>query len=167
MEKNHKIIIVLLVIIIILLAGVLIYVSGILTTDNNELELETYDFGHITMSVPKGSNFTEYDSVGKGTSYWSIGYTNNNDEIQDLNIVWIGNYKPSNDIIFDYIETDGDMEIYNAPYGNKVIDRHVGDYYVSISGMGDIDNLKEMAKSIKVNSVEKKKNHWIIKYWGY
>lgn len=109
--------------------------------------LKEYDFINFTMLVPKDADFSEYDSVGKGTSTWAIGYSSNDNA--ELSTVWVGNYKPSN-IMYDYIEKDGDLEIYSGAYNSHVIERNVGGYDIQIVGTADLDKLKEMANSIKV-----------------
>ena len=149
--ENKNIIIILLVIIVILLVGVLFLAMDSFNNENKELELVTEDFGYITMLVPKGSDFKEYDNVGKGTNNWAIGYENKNTDIRELYLVWIGNYE-SNKFMYDYVETDGDMEIYKGPYNSTLIFRTVDGYEVELltAGTGDVNDLKQMAKSIKV-----------------
>lgn len=45
--------------------------------------------GYLTMSVPKGSNFVEYQSIGKKNQNQAIGYSNKGEGDTDLMIVWI------------------------------------------------------------------------------
>ena len=116
-----------------------------------DVELETYDFGYMTMLVPVGSHFSEYDSVGKGTDYWAIGYENSLEDSSTLYMVWIGNYDSSGGDIYDYIETDGDLDVYQFEYkGSYMIQRHIGGYYIQVAGFDDLDTLKEIANSIEV-----------------
>lgn len=150
--KNTKIIIALLCIIIsILLVGTLI-TSGIFNPPEEELQLEEYDFIDFTMLVPKDSNFKEYNSVGKGTDYWAIGYENTNNDNYELVTVWISNYDSSSAYVNDFVESDGDLDVYEPLYeGSYMISRYVDGYYIQIANMGgDLDNLKEMARSIEV-----------------
>lgn len=108
--------------------------------------LKEYDFENFTMLVPADAEFIEYDSVGKGTSNWAIGYSS---ESTELATVWIGNYNPSA-AAYTYLERDGDLEIYTGPYNSYMIQRNVGGYYFQILGTGELDDMKEMANSIEL-----------------
>ena len=152
-KDNNKTIIILLAVIAILLAIIAVFASGVLTPQPQEAELESYDFGYLAMDVPAGSSFEEYSSIGKGTEHWAIGYSNENEKISELIMVWIGNYDGGNSQTGDYIGKDGDLEIYKGPYERSyTVQRHVGGYYVQLSGL-DLDGwdvLKDMANSIDV-----------------
>ncbi len=148
-KKNYKIIIGLLGIIIVLLIIIAVFTSGIMTLQDKPVELKSYDFEYLTMDVPKGSEFEEYSSVGKGTTYWAIGYSNSNDEIHELIMVWISNYE--NSPTYGFIEKEGNLEIFKGPYNNSyTIQKHIDGYYIQVSGMNGLDILKEIANSIEV-----------------
>lgn len=151
-NNNTKIIIALLCLIItILLVGTLI-TSGIFSPHEEELQLKEYDFIDFTMLVPKDSDFKEYSNVGKGTSYWAIGYENTNNEDYELVTVWVSNYDSSSAYVNDFVESDGDLDVYEPLYeGSYMINRYVDGYYIQIASMGgNLDTLKEMARSIEV-----------------
>ena len=139
-------------VIILALIGVIgvFVIAGIFSLSNpvtdNGLSLKEYDFENFTMLVPADAEFFEYDSIGKGTSHWAIGYSS---ESTDLTTVWIGNYEPSA-AAYTYLERDGDLEIYSGPYNSHMIQRNVGEYYIQISGAADLEDMKEMANSIEL-----------------
>lgn len=151
-EPKHRNIIIALLAII----GILIVATAIITTNSpsdDSLELERYDFGVVSMDVPKGSSFHEYDSVGKGTQYWAIGYENSLEDNDELFMVWIGNYDSSDFYSSDFVERDGDLDVYEPLGGSYMIQRQVGEYYIQIDSIGgDLDNLKQIARSIEVEN---------------
>jgi hypothetical protein len=147
-NKNYKTVIGLLIIIIVLLIIIAAFASGIMTPQDEQVKLESYDFGYLTMDVPKGSEFNEYDNVGKGTTYWAIGYSNSNED-HELIMVWISNYDSSPG--YDFIEKEGNLDIFKGPFNNSyMIQRHVDGYYIQVSGLNGLDILKEIANSIEV-----------------
>ena len=148
-KKNYRTIIALLGTIIVLLIIIAVFASGIMAPQEDSVELEEYDFEYLTMDVPKGSHFEEYSSVGKGTAYWAVGYSNSNDDIHELIMVWIANYDSST--AYDFTEKEGNLDIFSGPYNNSyMVQRHVDGYYVQVAGMDDLDTLKEIANSIEV-----------------
>lgn len=146
-KKNKHIIIISILIAVIIIIGAAIYLTTNTTSNEDTLTLKTYDFGNFTMLVPEEATFKEYDSVGKGTEYWAIGYSSDN---SNLYTVWIGNYNGTGPELYDYVGTEGDMEIYSGAYNSTIIQRHVDGYYIQLLGSGNVEDLKEMAKSINV-----------------
>lgn len=146
-NDNKKVLIIFGAILGVLLIAAIFFMA----TSTHDVELETYDFGYVTMLAPVGSHFSEYDSVGKGTDYWAIGYENSLEDDSTLYMVWIANYDGTNSGIHKYIESEGDLDIYQFEYENSyVIQRHTGGYYIQVAGFDDLDTLKEIAHSIKV-----------------
>ena len=148
-ERDKKVIIGLLIIIGILIAASAIFLTMNLTSDNGP-EFETHDFGDFTMKVPKGTTFKEYSTVGKGTNYWATGYEC--DGSDDLYTVWVGNYDGASEYVYDYVGKDGDMTIYRGPFNTTSLMRHVDGYYIQLGGPGDVELMKEMARSINVKN---------------
>ena len=150
-ENHKKIIIGLIIVIAVIIVVGAIYISANPVGDDS-LKLKEYDFGNFTMQVPQDASYNEYDSVGKGTKYWAIGYSSGESE---LFMVWISNYETASKT-YDFIEQDGDLAVYQMLYnGTYLIQRHIGGYYIEISGQCDLEDLKVMANSIKVtNPVE-------------
>lgn len=151
-NNNMKIIIGLVAVVAVLLVIGTLFMSGIFTPEDSEIKLETYDFGTFTMLVPEGSEYHEYDSIGKGTDYWAIGYENTAEENMDLFLVWFSNYEPNNNVAYQFEESDGDLEIYDASYGAHMIHRTVDGYCFQITGTADINTLKEISNSIEVKN---------------
>lgn len=150
-KTNKKIIYILIAIIIVFIVLITLSIGGVFNPPDNTINLEKYDFGYVTMMVPEGSEFSEFNSIGKGTAYWSIGYENKL-ESSELYSVWIGNYATGSSYRVKLIETDGDLEVYTVAYNESyAIQRHVGDYYVQVYGLRDLDTLKEIANSIEVS----------------
>ncbi|MGX8693683.1 MAG: zinc ribbon domain-containing protein [Methanobrevibacter sp.] len=147
-KSNKNIIIALLVVIILLLVGLAVTMLAT-SVQNSQPEFETYDFGVLTMSVPADSNFNEYESIGKGTSKWASGYTNGGEGKYRLLMVWISTYEATSQG-YTHIETDGDLEIYNGITNNYIVERYVDGYYVELTGRDNLDDLKQMARSIEV-----------------
>lgn len=160
-KDNKMIIIGLLCIIVVLLIVVTLFVSGVLTTQE-ELELERYDFENFTMLVPKGSEFKLSDTVGEGTNYWAIIYKNNLEENNELFMVSVSNYKATSTYANDFIGQDGDLEVYEPTFnGTYMIHRYVDGYYIKIFNFdGDLDNLKEMARSIEITNPQTTQIPW-------
>ena len=144
-KSNRTIIIALLIVIVLIMVGLV--ATKFTLIQNDQPELERCDFGYLTMSVPKGSDFVEYSSVGKGTAYWAIGYTNEGEGDTDLMIVWISTYDGTS--IYDYLGRDGDLDIFDGELNTYIVQRNVGGYYVQLTG-SELDDLKQMARSIQL-----------------
>ena len=150
-KTNKKIIYVLIVIIIVFILLITLSIGGVFNPPDKTVKLEKYDFGYVTMLVPEGSEFSETDSIGKGTAYWTICYENKL-EGHVLYSVWIGNYDGASSYVYKFLEKDGDLEVYNVGFNQSyAVQRHVGDYYVQVCGFEDLDTLKVIANSIELN----------------
>ena len=144
-KSNRTIIIALLIVIVLIMAGL---VSTMFTSiENSKPKYETCDFGYLTMSVPKGSDFVEYQSIGKGSQNWAIGYSNKGEGDTDLMRVWISTYDGTS--IYDYLGGDGDLDIFDGELNTYIVQRKVGGYYVQLTGT-ELDDLKQMARSIQL-----------------
>ena len=149
-KRNKKIIYILLAVIIVFILLITLSIGGVLNPPNKTVKLEKYDFGYVTMLVPEGSEFSETDSIGKGTAYWTIGYTNKL-KSNELYSVWIGNYDGASSYVYKFLEKDGDLEVYQVGFNQSYsVQKHVGQYYVQVCGFEDLDTLKEIANSIEV-----------------
>ena len=147
-EKNKKIIFALIIVIVVILAIGAIYLSTNPQIGDNTLKVKEYDFGNFTMNVPEDASYSEYDSIGKGTRYWAIGYES---DAPELFMVWIANYE-STSKTYEHVETDGELEVYHVMSDMYTVERHIGGYYIDITGNADLKDLKDMARSISVTN---------------
>lgn len=149
-KRNRKIIYILLAVIIVFILLISLSIGGVLKPADKTVKLEKYDFGYVTMLVPEGSEFSEFQSVGKGTAYWNIGYENKL-KINELYSVWIGNYGIKSSYRHKFLEKDGDLEVYQVAFNQSyAVQKHVGQYYVQVCGFEDLNTLKEIANSIEL-----------------
>lgn len=140
---------------LVIVISILIILSfnGILASNETVYGLETYDFGNFTMLVPEGSSFIEYDYFKGGDDFWAVGYDNTLENDYKLSDVWVANYNRTNLTQENLIDNDGDLEIYNSMFNKSyIIQKEVGDFYVTVIGIDDLETLKEIANSITLKN---------------
>ena len=70
-----------LILIIILICSSTSALAQVYYAKADEGAVGMYDFENFTMLVPADAEFFEYDSIGKGTSHWAIGYSSESTDL--------------------------------------------------------------------------------------
>ena len=132
--------------------------DGIASGDNdnsaksNSIPMETQDIdGLFKISAPAGSKFVYDYETAYGPTYKNKGEY----DVEVSSIIYIpyefdSNFPGQNQLY----EKDGDITVYQDTGMRDLyyVDRHVDGCTVTLMGWRDLDLLKEMANSIKINN---------------
>ena len=135
-------------------AGLFDGASGNSKSNNVESEkipMETQDIGGLfKISAPVGSKFVYDYETAHGPTYKNKGkYSATVSDIIYIPYNFDSNFPRQNALY----EKDGDITVYEDTGMKRLyyVDRHIDGCTVSLMGFDDLDLLKEMARSIKLN----------------
>lgn len=163
-SKNNKIILLIIIgiVALVVVAGLVIVGMSFMSSDTPtqstaipfmKASTVTKDFGGITMLVPDNSNFTQtYLSPRSGSVGGFVTFENSGPSKNDVFSITFstvqGVQHPSN---FVYQKSEGDVEIYRTGENTYYLEKHVGQYTVSLIG-GDTALMLEMINSVQINN---------------
>lgn len=148
MDQNKLIIIGLIVVICILAVGIL-FASGVF---NNDIPLETTDFGNFKMLTPVGSEFEEFTSIPEFGNIGGLVYLKNvgnySKEVTVFGVSKMGASIPS-EMKFDHDE--GDVKVFKDKENTGLYMAAItkGDYFFDVMGR-DVNAMVKMIDSIEV-----------------